>query len=220
MIEQGLPLMVVAALALINVAVNLFFGTRVSDAFGAGAVEVSTPWKRPRLLAGRSLVALWFAAALASLATLPGVVGIDAATIAAASGPAIGAIAFMTIAAVTYKRGLAQQPSDALDERERAIREIVYLLAYRIVAGTLLSVGLVGYLASVFGEVRIDWGAIPGDTLIGGAVLAATLVWVLPSLVHAWRDRTPDEANDENREAWEAMKRAFGQGRKKRDTGA
>lgn len=163
---------------------------------------------------------LWFAAALACLATLPGVIGIDAAAAAAASGPAIGAIALMTVAAVTYKRSLAQQPSDALDERERGVRELVYLIAYRVVAGTLVSVGLADYLARSFWEVRIDWGAIPGETLLGGAVLAATFLWVLPSLVHAWRDRTPDEVSDEWQAAGQAVRRAFAPGRKKGDTGA
>jgi len=220
MVEQGLPLLVIAGIALANVAVNLFFGTRVSDAVGAGVLEVNTPWKRPRILAGKRLVALWFAAALTCLATLPGVVGIDAAVAAALSGPAIVAVAFMTIAAVSYKGGLAQQPSYVLDERERGVREPIYLLAYRIIAGTLLCVGLAGYLAMSVGDVRIDWGAIPGGTLLGGAVLAATFVWALPSLVHAWRDPIPDEVNDETREEWQAVKRELGRAWKQRGKAA
>lgn len=207
MIEQGLPFAVVAGIVLASFVLNVAFGMRVSDAFNAGAIEINTPWRRPRLLAGRPLVALWFAAALAFLATLPGVVGIDAAAAAVASGPAIGAIALMTVAAVTYKRSLAQQPTDALDEREREVRDSLYLISYRIVASVLVGVGIAGYAAIAIANERIDWDAIAADALIGGAVLAATFIWVLPSLVHAWHDRRPDEVNDETREAWRAARR-------------
>lgn len=216
MIEQGLPFLVVAGIALASFAVNLVFGLRVSDAVSAGALEVNTPWSRPRLLAGKPLVALWFVAALGFLATLPGVVGIDAAVARTAWVPALGAIGFMTIAAATYKRSLALQPSDALDERERGVRELVYLIAYRIVASTFFGVVLAGYLAVSAGTVWIDWGSIPGDTIVGGAILAATFIWVLPSLVHAWWDPTPDEMDDETLEAWNHVKRAFGRGRTQR----
>jgi hypothetical protein len=107
----------------------------------------------------------------------------------------------------TYKRSLAQQPNDALDERERRIRDTLYLTSYRIAASILVLIFLAGFMAKFIAELEFSLDQIPTDTALGIAITAAVFLWVLPSLVHAWTDPIPDEVSEETRDGWKTAKR-------------
>ena len=165
------------------------------------------PWKRPRFLAGKSLVALWFTTALLYIATLPGAIVVDGAVLQISSLPALLILAVLTVAAVTYKRSLAQQPDIQLDERERGVRDTLYLTSYRIAVSILAAIFLAGFIAKFVAELEVNLDQIPTDTALGIAVTAAMFLWVLPSLVHAWTDPIPDEVSGEARDGWKTAKR-------------
>jgi len=186
---------------------NVAFGSKVADWTNSAPIEVNTPWKRPRLLAGKSLVALWFATALLYIATLPGAIVVDGVVLQISSLPALLLLAGLTVAVITYKRSLAQQPNGALDERERGVRDTLYLTSYRIAVSILAGIFLAGFIAKFIAELEVNLDQIPTDTALGIAVTAAMFLWVLPSLVHAWTDPIPDEVSEETRDAWKTAKR-------------
>ena len=206
MLEQWVPFAVVSFIVLLSFLTNVAFGSKVADWTNSAPIEINSPWKRPRLLAGKSLVALWFTTALLYIATLPGAIVVDA-VVQISSLPALLLLAALTIAVMTYKRSLAQQPNDALDERERRIRDTLYLTSYRIAVSILVGVFLAGFLAKFIAELEVNLDQIPTDTALGIAVTAAVFLWVLPSLVHAWTDPIPDEVSEETRDAWKTAKR-------------
>jgi hypothetical protein len=210
------PFAAAVALVLGSFVANTAVGPRFADRINSMAIEVNTPWRRPRLLAGKSLVALWFLTAFLYVASLPGTLTAEALPIASWSLPALLALAGMTLAAVTYKRSLAQQPHGELDERERGVRDVVFLSSYRIVAG-ILGTLIVAYLLLVIEGTPIEWRSIPRDSLVAMSVTSAVFLWVLPSLVHGWRDPAPDEVSDETREAVDIVRskvaKALGTGR-------
>jgi len=183
------------------------FGSKVADWTNSAPVEINTPWKRPRLLAGKSLVALWFTTALLYIATLPGAVVVDGVVLQISSLPALLLFAVLTVAVITYKRSLAQQPNGSLDERERGVRDTLYLTSYRIAVSILAGIFLAGFIAKFIAELEVNLDQIPTDTALGIAVTAAMFLWVLPSLVHAWTDPIPDEVSEETRDAWKTAKR-------------
>jgi hypothetical protein len=152
-------------------------------------------------------VGLWFATALLYIATLPGAIVVDAVVLQISSLPALLLLAALTIAVTTYKRSLAQQPNDALDERERRIRDTLYLTSYRIAASILVLIFLAGFLAKFIAKLEVNLDQIPTDTALGITVTAAVFLWVLPSLVHAWTDPIPDEVSEEASYAWKTAKR-------------
>ena len=207
MLEQWVPFAVISFIVLLSFITNVAFGSKVADWTNSAPIEVNTPWKRPRLLAGKSLVALWFATALLYIATLPGAIIVDGVVLQISSLPALLLLAGLTFAVITYKRSLAQQPNGALDERERGIRDTLYLTSYRIVASILAGIFLAGFIAKFIAELEVNFDQIPTDTALGIAVTAATFLWVLPSLVHAWTDPIPDEVSEETRDAWKTAKR-------------
>jgi hypothetical protein len=207
MVEQWVPFAVVSFIVLLSFLTNVAFGSRVADWTNSAPVEINSPWKRPRLLAGKSLVALWFTTALLYIATLPGAIVVDAVVLQISSLPALLLLAALTISVITYKRSLAQQPNDALDERERGVRDTLYLTSYRIAASILVGIFLAGFIAKFIAELEVNLDQIPTDTALGIAVTAATFLWVLPSLVHAWTDPIPDEVSDEVRDGWKTAKR-------------
>ncbi|MFM2106228.1 MAG: hypothetical protein RL338_1260 [Chloroflexota bacterium] len=203
------PFAVVAAIVLVSFVANTAVGPRFADRLNSMAIELDTPWRRPRLLAGKSLVVLWFLAAALYVASLPGTLVVDASPIGSWSLPALLAAAAMTLAAVTYKRSLAQRPHEELDERERRVRDVVFLSSYRIVVW-ILGALIVAYLLLVLQGVPIEWRNVPLDTLLGVSVTAAVFLSVLPSLVHAWRDPSPDEVSEEAEEALAVLRREVG----------
>ena len=207
MLEQWVPFATVTFIVLLSFITNVAFGSRVADWTNSAPIEVNTPWKRPRLLAGKSLVALWFATALLYIATLPGAIVVDGAVLQISSLPALLLLAVLTVAAVTYKRSLAQQPDIQLDERERGVRDTLYLTSYRIVGSILVGIFLAGFIAKFIAELEVNLDQIPTDTALGIAVTVAMFLWVLPSLVHAWTDPIPDEVSEETRDAWKTAKR-------------
>ena len=207
MVEQWVPFAAVSFIVLLSFLTNVAFGSRVADWTNSAHIEINSPWKRPRLLAGKSLVALWFATALLYIATLPGAIVVDAVVLQISSLPALLLLAVLTIAVMTYKRSLAQQPNDALDERERGVRDTLYLTSYRIAVSIIAGVFLAGFIAKFIAELEVNLDQIPTDTALGIAITAAMFLWVLPSLVHAWTDPIPDEVSEETRDGWETAKR-------------
>ena len=207
MLEQWVPFAVVSFIVLLSFITNVAFGSKVADWTNSAPIEVNTPWKRPRLLAGKSLVALWFATALLYIATLPGAIVVDGVVLQISSLPALLLLAGLTVAVITYKRSLAQQPNGALDERERGVRDTLYLTSYRIAVSILAGIFLAGFMAKFIAELEVNLDQIPTDTALGIAVTAAMFLWVLPSLVHAWTDPIPDEVSDEVRDGWKTAKR-------------
>ena len=207
MLEQWVPFAAVTFIVLLSFITNVAFGSKVADWTNSAPIEVNTPWKRPRLLAGKSLVALWFATALLYIATLPGAIVVDGVVLQISSLPALLLLAGLTVAVITYKRSLAQQPNGALDERERGVRDTLYLTSYRIAVSILAGIFLAGFMAKFIAELEVNLDQIPTDTALGIAVTAAMFLWVLPSLVHAWTDPIPDEVSDEVRDGWKTAKR-------------
>jgi hypothetical protein len=207
MLEQWVPFAAVTFIVLLSFITNVAFGSRVADWTNSAPIEVNTPWKRPRILAGKSLVALWFATALLYIATLPGAIVVDGAVLQISSLPALLLLAVLTVAVVTYKRSLAQQPDIQLDERERGVRDTLYLTSYRIAFSILAGIFLAGFMAKFIADLEVNLDQIPTDTALGIAVTAAMFLWVLPSLVHAWTDPIPDEVSEETRDAWKTAKR-------------
>jgi hypothetical protein len=207
MLEQWVPFAAVTFIVLLSFITNVAFGSKVADWTNSAPIEVNTPWKRPRILAGKSLVALWFATALLYIATLPGAIVVDGAVLQISSLPALLLLAGLTVAVVTYKRSLAQQPNGALDERERGVRDTLYLTSYRIAVSILAGIFLAGFMAKFIADLEVNLDQIPTDTALGIAVTAAMFLWVLPSLVHAWTDPIPDEVSEETRDAWKTAKR-------------
>ena len=207
MLEQWVPFAAVSFIVLLSFITNVAFGSKVADWTNSAPIEVNSPWKRPRFLAGKSLVVLWFATAFLYIATLPGAVVLDGAVLQISSLPALFLLASLTVGVITYKRSLAQQPNGALDERERGIRDTLYLTSYRIVGSILAGIFLAGFMAKFIAELEVNLDQIPTDTALGIAVTAAMFLWVLPSLVHAWTDPVPDEVSEETRDAWKTAKR-------------
>lgn len=180
----------------------------MSDRFNTASVEVHTPWKRPKILAGRSLVALWFLGAALHLALLPGIVTTGESLLAVSQLPSVLIVLALTFTAVSYKRSLAQQPDAGIDERERAVRDRLYLTSYQVVASILVLFWLLAFALLVTQEVDVlIVGELSLDTLAGLGFLAAMFLYALPSLVHAWIDPVPDELSDEDRDAWRTAKR-------------
>jgi len=207
MLEQWVPFATVTFIVLLSFITNVAFGSKVADWTNSAPIEVNTPWKRPRLLAGKSLVVLWFVTAFLYIATLPGAMVVDGVVLQISSLPALLLLAVLTVAVITYKRSLAHQPNGALDERERGVRDTLYLTSYRIVGSILAGIFLAGFMAKFIAELEVNLDQIPTDTALGIVVTAAMFLWVLPSLVHAWTDPIPDEVSDEVRDGWKTAKR-------------
>jgi hypothetical protein len=207
MLEQWVPFAAVSLIVLLSFITNVAFGSKVADWTNSAPIEVNSPWKRPRVLAGKSLVVLWFATAFLYIATLPGAVVLDGVVLQISSLPALLLLAGLTVAVITYKRSLAQQPNGALDERERGVRDTLYLTSYRIVVSILVGIFLAGFIAKLIAELEVNLDQIPTDTALGIVTTAAMFLWVLPSLVHAWTDPIPDEVSEETRHAWKTAKR-------------
>jgi hypothetical protein len=207
MLEQWVPFAAVSFIVLLSFITNVAFGSKVADWTNSAPIEVNSPWKRPRVLAGKSLVVLWFATAFLYIATLPGAVVLDGVVLQISSLPALLLLAGLTVAVITYKRSLAQQPNGALDERERGVRDTLYLTSYRIVGSILVGIFLAGFIAKFIAELEVNLDQIPTDTALGIMATAAMFLWVLPSLVHAWTDPIPDEVSEEASYAWKTAKR-------------
>ena len=207
MLDQWVPFAAVTFIVLLSFLTNVAFDPKVTDWTNSAPIEVNSPWRRPRVLAGKSLVVLWFVTAFLYIATLPGAIVVDGVVLQISSLLALLLLAALTIAVMTYKRSLAQQPNDALDERERGVRDTLYLTSYRIAVSIIAGIFLAGFIAKFIAELEVNLDQIPTDTALGIVVTAAMFLWVLPSLVHAWTDPVPDEVSEESRDGWKSAKR-------------
>jgi dipeptide/tripeptide permease len=136
------------------------------------------------------------AAAVVAVAAYPAVLLLGEADIGAFEG--LGVVAYVALATVMvalwflsvavvyeFRRRLANAPDEQLDERERAVRDEAYLIAYRILGGAITVVTVL-YLAVVpmitgSREMSVDLAL---HTMFSLLMAAA----VLPSAVVAWRD--------------------------------
>jgi hypothetical protein len=169
-------------------------------------VEVHVPWRRPRIIAGKSLVTIWFASAALYLATLPQVLVIPDVDLSGWSIPALAIMLLASFSATTYKRSLAQQVEDQLDERELAARNGFYPLAHQTVLTFASALFVIFFILQV-GQNEIDLGTINSETALGAAMTLLFFFWVTPSLVHAWRDPVPDEVSEEMQRSLKEAKR-------------
>jgi hypothetical protein len=202
---QWLPYAVVVGTAVLAFLFNMVASPRLMRALNS-PVEVNAPWRRPRIIAGKSLVTIWFASAALYLATLPQVLELSGVDLSSWSIPAFVIMLLASFAASTYKRSLAQQVEDQLDERELAARNGFYPLAHQTVL-TFASTLFVIFFILQLGRNEIDLGTIDSETALGAAITLLFFFWVTPSLVHAWRDPVPDEVSEEMRRALKEAKR-------------
>jgi hypothetical protein len=202
---QWLPYAVVVGTAVLAFLFNMVASPRLMRALNS-PVEVHVPWRRPRIIAGKSLVTIWFASAALYVATLPQVLEIPNVDLSGWSIPALAIMLLASFAATTYKRSLAQQVEDQLDERELAARNGFYPLAHQT-ALTFASALFVIFFILQVGQNEIDLGTINSETALGAAMTLLFYFWVTPSLVHAWRDPVPDEVSEEMQRSLNEAKR-------------
>ncbi len=212
MIDQVPVVWVGAAILVASFLGNLAFGRRISDSINTAAIEVNTPWARPRLLSGRFLVVLWFTSALLYGISLPTTedtfVGDGVLSILA-----LGFFLLMCVAAMSYRRSMAHQADSTLDERERSVRNELYLFSYRVLASTAaliwiaLFAAFTGFKIGSGEDLQIDFVLWENSAAL--ALILIAFVVVLPSLVHAWLHPVQDdELGSERKDQWElAMRR-------------
>ncbi|MFZ9353022.1 MAG: hypothetical protein ACO25N_05240 [Candidatus Limnocylindrus sp.] len=196
---QWLPYAVVVGTAVLAFLFNMVASPRLMRALNS-PVEVNAPLRRPRIIAGKSLVTIWFVSAALYLATLPQVLELPSVDLDGWSLPALVFMLLISFSATTYKRSLAQQVEEQLDERELAARNGLYPLAHQTVL-TFASVLFVIFFILQVGQDEITLGTINSETALGAAITLLFFFWVTPSLVHAWRDPVPDEVSEEMRRA-------------------
>jgi hypothetical protein len=202
---QWLPYAVVVGTAVLAFLFNMVASPRLMRALNS-PVEVHVPWRRPRIIAGKSLVTIWFASAALYLATLPQVLVIPDVDLSGWSIPALAIMLLASFSATTYKRSLAQQVEDQLDERELAARNGFYPLAHQTVLTFASALFVIFFILQV-GQNEIDLGTINSETALGAAMTLLFFFWVTPSLVHAWRDPVPDEVSEEMQRSLKEAKR-------------
>ena len=210
-IDQVPVVWVGAAILVASFLGNLAFGRKISDSINTAAIEVNTPWARPKLLSGRFLVVLWFTSALLYGISLPTTedtfVGDGVLSILA-----LGFFLLMCVAAMSYRRSMAHQADSTLDERERSVRNELYLFSYRVLASTAaliwiaLFAAFTGFKIGSGENLQIDFVLWENSAAL--ALILIAFVVVLPSLVHAWLHPVQDdELGSERKDQWEFAKR-------------
>ncbi len=210
-IDQVPVVWVGAAILVASFLGNLAFGRKISDSINTAAIEVNTPWARPKLLSGRFLVVLWFTSALLYGISLPTTedtfVGDGVLSILA-----LGFFLLMCVAAMSYRRSMAHQADSTLDERERSVRNELYLFSYRVLASTAALIWIVlfaaftGFKIGSGENLQIDFVLWENSAAL--ALILIAFVVVLPSLVHAWLHPVQDdELSSERKNQWEFAKR-------------
>lgn len=211
MIDQVPVVWVGAAILVASFLGNLAFGRKISDSINTAAIEVNTPWARPKLLSGRFLVVLWFTSALLYGISLPTTedtfVGDGVLSILA-----LGFFLLMCVAAMSYRRSMAHQADSTLDERERSVRNELYLFSYRVLASTAaliwiaLFAAFTGFKIGSGEDLQIDFVLWENSAAL--ALILIAFVVVLPSLVHAWLHPVQDdELGSARKDQWEFAKR-------------
>lgn len=210
MIDQVPVVWVGAAILAASFLGNLAFGRKISDSINTAAIEVNTPWARPKFLSGRFLVVLWFTSALLYGISLPTTedtfVGDGVLSILA-----LGFFLLMCVAAMSYRRSMAHQADSTLDERERSVRNELYLFSYRVLASTAALIWIVlfaaftGFKIGSGEDLQIDF--VLWENSVALALILIAFVVVLPSLVHAWLHPLKDyDIDTERKEQWEFAK--------------
>ena len=211
MIDQVPVVWVGAAILVASFLGNLAFGRKISDSINTATIEVNTPWARPKLLSGRFLVVLWFTSALLYGISLPTTedtfVGDGVLSILA-----LGFFLLMCVAAMSYRRSMAHQADSTLDERERSVRNELYLFSYRVLASTAaliwiaLFAAFTGFKIGSGEDLQIDFVLWENSAAL--ALILIAFVVVLPSLVHAWLHPVQDdELGSARKDQWEFAKR-------------
>lgn len=184
---------------------NVLPGERVADALSTSPVTLpegslrARVLRRPRFLTGRLLVGIWFVTFFLAIATQIAAPAVSAGIRGLLALAAVGLFIAASIIVLAWQRSLAQQPRARLDERERHLQGAVYLVAYRIVASVLAAAFAVG-VGAVFAGWRVDALVIPEDEsgLVNILAIGAFVLYCLPSLVHAWLEPRPEDAEDES----------------------
>ena len=92
-------------------------------------------------------------------------------------------IAFALLLRITT-RGLADLPGSVLDERQLAVRNAIYVSAYRVTGGLLAVLAIICIVLSWMNRAQISTAASL-QTLLGALFLAI----ILPSCLVAWTER-------------------------------
>jgi sterol desaturase/sphingolipid hydroxylase (fatty acid hydroxylase superfamily) len=92
-------------------------------------------------------------------------------------------LAFALLLRITT-RGLADLPGSVLDERQLAVRNALYVAAYRVTGGLFALLAIICIGLTWMGQAQISTAAAL-QTLLGGLFLA----FVTPSCLVAWTER-------------------------------
>jgi hypothetical protein len=169
------------------------------------SVRRSIEQRFARRRARRRLVVAWSAATVAT-AVLPlalrlqDVLGpavvVDGIGLKLAADP----IAWFAIASVigwvlrTAVRRVPDLPDEEIDERQVALRDRTYLIAYRILAVTFAWLVLAAYIVGDASATRVVSSSVADWIMADALFVVIPLVAFLPSAVLAWY--APDEVDD------------------------
>jgi hypothetical protein len=109
-------------------------------------------------------------------------------------------IAWFAIASVigwvlrTAVRRVPDLPDEEIDERQVALRDRTYLIAYRILAATFAWLVLAAYIVGDASATRVVSSSVADWIMADAMFLIIPLVAFLPSAVLAWY--APDEVDD------------------------
>jgi hypothetical protein len=92
-------------------------------------------------------------------------------------------------------RSVADLPDEEIDERQVALRDRTYLIAYRILAVTVAWLVLAAYIVADASATRIVSSSVADWIMSDAMFVVIPLVAFLPSAVFAWY--APDEMEDE-----------------------
>jgi hypothetical protein len=98
----------------------------------------------------------------------------------------VGLLLFLTFALLirVTTRGLADLPASVLDERQLAVRNSIYVAAYRITGGLFAVLAIICIGLSWMNRAQIST-AVSLQTLLGALFLAI----IMPSCLVAWSER-------------------------------
>ena len=98
----------------------------------------------------------------------------------------------------TAVRRVADLPDEDIDERQIALRDRTYLIAYRIAAATVLWVLLAAYIVADAAATRVVSASVEAWLASDLFFVLVTLLFFLPSAVLAWYSE--DERDDDEPE--------------------
>jgi hypothetical protein len=155
--------------------------------------------------ARRRLVVAWSAAVVATavlplVARLQGVLGpamvIDGIGLKLVADPIAGFVLASLIGWTlrTAVRRVADLPDEEIDERQVALRDRTYLIAYRLLAVTVAWLVLAAYIVGDASATRVVSSSVADWIMADAMFVVIPLVAFLPSAVLAWY--APDEVDD------------------------